>query len=95
MPDFESAEGRRIRQRFFCVFTNVTPKLALQDSVEERAHLVLFAGGLELDPAVGQVPDRPGNVEAFRYLPDGITEADALDVAFIKDLNGCRHAAKD
>ncbi len=73
----------------------MTAKLAFQDRVEERAHLVLFAGGLELDPAIAQVADGAGNVEPLRYLPDRITEADALDVAFIKDLNGCRHAPED
>ena len=95
MPNFETAEGRRIRQRFFCVFANVAAKLALQNSFEERSHFVLFARGLELDPAVGKVADPACDVVALCYVPDRVTEADALNITFVKDLNGCRHASED
>src|SRR5688572_12092195 len=91
MPDFEAAKRRRIGEGGFSMFSDVAAQFALQDRLQKSADFILFAGGEKLHPAVAQIPDGAGHVEAFGYLPDRITETDSLDVAFVKDLNGRSH----
>src|SRR5688572_14008019 len=92
MPDFEAAKRRRIAEGGFRVFPDVAAQFALQDRLQKSAEFSLFAGREKLHPAVAQIPDGTCHVEAFGYLPDRITETDSLDVALVKDLNGCSHA---
>ena len=76
----------------FGVFPDMATQFALQDGFEKSADFLLFAGGEKFDPAVAQIPDGAGHVETLGYVPDRVTETDSLDVAFVKDLNGCFHA---
>ena len=94
MPDFEPAESRRIGEGRFGLFSDVPAQFALHDRIEECAHFVLFASGENFHATVAQISDGAGNVEAFCYLPDGIAEANALDIPLIKDLNRCCHAVR-
>ena len=62
----------------------MSAQLALADGRQKGADFVFFARGQELDAAIGQVPHGAGDIEPLRYLPDGITKADALDVPFVE-----------
>lgn len=73
---------------------NMSAKLALPDGFQESADFVFFARGQELDPATAQIPHGTGDIESLRYLPDGITKTNALDVSFIKNLNRGDHATR-
>ena len=95
MPNFETAERRRIGERRFAVLLNMSAQLALQDPVKESADFRFVAGRLQFYPAVAQVPDKPGDVETFRDVTDRPAKADPLDVTLVKDLHGCVHASKD
>src|SRR5687767_1788986 len=92
MPDFEAAKSRRIGEGGFSMFSDVTAQFALQDRLQKSANFTLFTSREKLHPAVAQIPDGTGHVEAFGCLPDRITETNSLDVALVKDLNGCSHA---
>ena len=92
MPDFETVKSRRVGEGRFSVPSDVPAQFALQDRFEKCAHFLFFASREKFHPAVAQIPDRAGHVEAFGYVPDGIAEANSLDVALVKDLNGCAHA---
>jgi hypothetical protein len=65
MPDFEAAKYRRIGKGGFSVFSDMAAQFALQDSVEKGADFVFFAGREKFYPAIGQIPDGTGYVEAF------------------------------
>lgn len=95
MPNFEAAESGRIGQRRFAVLLNMSAQLAVEDRFEEGAHFLLLAGSLKFHAAVGEIADGTGNVEPLRDLPHRPAKAYALDIAFVKNLNGCRHASED
>jgi len=95
MPDFETVESRRVSQRGFRVLPDESAQFTLQNCFQKCSHFILFAGRQKFHSAIAEIAHRTGDVEAFRYLLDGITKANALDVAFIKDLNGCGHASED
>ena len=95
MPDFEAAESWRIGQGRFAVLLNMSAQLALEDGFEKGAHFFLVAGGQKFHAAVVEVADGTGHVEALRDVPHRPAKAYALDIAFVKDLNGCRHASED
>jgi hypothetical protein len=95
MPDFEAVKSRRVSQRRFRVLSDESAQFTLQNCLQKCSHLILFAGRQKFHPAIAQIAHRTGDVEAFRYLLDGITKAHALDVALVKDLNGCCHASED
>ena len=95
MPDFEAAKGGRIGQWRFVVLLNMSAQLALEDGLEKGSHFFLVAGGLKFHPAVVEVAHGTGHVETLRDVPYGPAKAYALDIAFVKDLNGCRHASED
>ena len=92
MPDFKAVESRRVWEGRFGVFPDMPAQFALQDRFEECAHFVFLPRREKLHPAVAQIPDRAGHVEALRYMPDRIAEANALDIPLVKDLNRCSHA---
>ena len=69
----------------------MSAQFALPDGFDEGTHLVCFAYSQKLDPAIAQIPHRPGDIEPFGYLPDGITKTNALDVAFVENLEGGNH----
>jgi hypothetical protein len=94
VPDFETTEGGGIGKGGFGVLLNMRAQFTLANGFEERAHFMLFAGRQELDPAVRQIAHRTSHVEALGNLPDRVTKTDALDVAFVKDLDGCSHAIR-
>jgi hypothetical protein len=95
MPDFEAAKGGSAGQWRLGVLLNMSAQLALQNGLEKGAHFVLVPGGLKFNPAVAEIAHRPGNIEPLRDLPHGPAEPNALDIAFVIDLNGCRHASED
>jgi hypothetical protein len=95
MPDFEAAKGGGIGQGHFVVLPDVGAELALENRVEKCAHFLFFTSGLEFDATVAEIAHRASDVEPFRDIPNRPAKADALDVAFVKDLNGCRHASED
>lgn len=74
------------------MFFDMGAQFALPNGSEEGSHFVLFARGQKLDPAIAQVPDGTCDIEPFRYVPHGIAEANTLDTAFVKNLNGSSHA---
>ena len=74
---------------------NMSAQLALEDCVEKRAHFGFFANRDQLDPAIAQVPNRTSYIKTFRNVPDRPAKAHALDIAFVKDLNGSAHASED
>jgi len=91
MPDLKAAEWGWICQRRFGLLFDMSAQFALPDGFNEGTHFVCFAYGQELDPAIAQIPHRPGDIEPFGYLPDGITKTNALDVAFVENLEGGNH----
>jgi hypothetical protein len=95
MPDFEAAEGGWIGERRFGLLLNMSPKFALANRFQEGTDFVILAGGQQLDAAVRQIAHRTGYVESLGDLPDRITKAHALDVAFVKNLDGFDHAIED
>src|SRR6266513_492988 len=95
MPDFEAAKGGRIRERRFAVLLNMSAQLALEDGLEKVADFILVAGGLEFHASVAEIAHGTGHIEPLCDLSYRPAEAHALDIAFIIDLNGCRHASKD
>lgn len=74
------------------MLSDMSAQFALPNGFEEGPHFLFFARGQKLDPAIAQVPHRTGDIEPFRYLPDGIAEANTLDITFVKNLNGGSHA---
>ena len=92
MPDFEAVESRGVGEWSFGVFPDMAAQFALQDRVQKCAHFLFFAGCQKFHPAIAQIPDGPGYVKAFGYVPDRIAKANSLDVALVKNLNGCAHA---
>jgi hypothetical protein len=95
MPDFEAAKGGWIGQGRFAVLLNMSAQLALENGFEKGAHFLNFAGRLQFHTAIAEIADRTGNVKTLSDLPHGPAEPYALDIAFVKDLNGCRHASED
>jgi hypothetical protein len=95
MPDLETAKGGGIGQGRFVVLPYMSAHLTLKNRVEKGAHFLFFAGGLEFYPAVGEVAHRTRNVKPLRDIPDRPAKAHALDITFVKDLNGCGHASED
>ena len=94
MPNFETAEGRRIWQRRFGLLPDVRAQLALHDRFEERAHFVLFAGREKFDAPVAQISHGASDVESLCDLPDGVAKTNALNVAFVENLDGSCHAIR-
>ncbi len=67
-------------------------ELALHDGVEESAHFIFFATDLKLNAAIGQVPHPAGEFETFGDVPHRPAKADALHIAFVKNLD--RHLGR-
>lgn len=74
------------------MFPDMTAQLALQDGLQKCAHFGFLARREKFHAAVAQISDGAGYIKAFCDLPDRIAEANSLDVALVKDLNGCSHA---
>ena len=74
---------------------DVSAQLALRDGLQEGLDFVLLARGQELDPAIGQVSHRAGDIESLGYLPDGVAKTNALDVAFVEHLNRGDHTIRN
>ena len=70
---------------------NMSAQLALPNGFHESADFVVFARGQELDAAIVQIPHGSGDIESLRKLPDGIAETNALDIAFVENLEGGDH----
>ena len=73
----------------------MSAQLALENSFEKRADFLLIAGGLEFHATVAEILHGTGNVKTLRDVSHRPAKAHALDIAFVKDLNGCRHASED
>ena len=95
MPNFEAAKGGRIGQGRFAMLPNMSAQLTLEDGVEKGVHFALVTGSQEFYATVWEITDRTGNVETLRDVPHGPAKAHALDIAFVKHLNGCRHPSED
>jgi hypothetical protein len=70
---------------------DMSAQLAFPNGFQESADFVVFARGQELDAAIAQIPHRPGDIEALRELPYGIAETNALNIAFVENLEGGDH----
>jgi hypothetical protein len=92
MPDFETGKSGRVGEGRFGMLPDMPAQFALQNRFEKRADFLFLARREKFHPAVAQIPDGAGHIKAFGDLPDRIAEADSLDVALVKDLNGCAHA---
>ncbi len=77
------------------VLLNMSAQLALQNRFQKRAHFFVVAGNLEFYAAVAEIADKAGHVETLRDVPNRPAKANALDVAFVKNLNGCAHPSED
>ena len=73
----------------------MSAELALKDRFEKSAHFFFVASGLQFHATVWKIADKPGYIETFRDIPDRPAKADALDIAFVKDLYRCAHASED
>ena len=69
----------------------MSAQLALPDGLYERTHFAFFARSQEFDAAIAQIPHGSDNIESLRELPDGVAETNALDVAFVENLEGGNH----
>ena len=88
MANLEAAEGRWICQGRFGMLPNMSAQFALPDGFHESADFFVFARSQHLDATVAQVPHGSDDIESLRELPDGVAEANALDVAFVENLEG-------
>ena len=69
----------------------MSAQLALPDGVQKRAHFLFVARGQKFDAAIAQIPHGTGDLKPFGYLPDRIAKTNALDVAFVENLEGGNH----
>jgi hypothetical protein len=92
MPNFKAAEWGWICNLLFGLLLNMSAQFALPDGFEERTYFVSLAESHELDAAIAQIAHKTGDIEAFGYLSDSITEPDALNVSFIENLSRSNHA---
>ena len=73
----------------------MSAQLALEDRFQKIAYFLFVAGRLQFHSSVAQVPDEAGYIKTFRNVPNGPAKANALDIAFVKDLHRCAHASED
>ena len=73
----------------------MSAELALKDRFEKGAHFFFVASRLQFHAAIRQIPDKPGHIETFRDIPHRPAKANALNIAFVKDLHRCAHASED
>jgi hypothetical protein len=73
----------------------MSAQLALENSLEKGLHFFVLASGQKFHAAIVEVADGTGHVETFRDVPHRPAKAYALDITFVKNLNGCRHASED
>ena len=66
-------------------------QFALPDGFKKGTHFICFTYSQEFDAAIPQIPHRAGDIKPFGYLPDGIAKTNALDVAFVENLEGGDH----
>jgi hypothetical protein len=95
MPDFEAAKGGGIGQRRFAMLFDMSAEFALENGLEKGADFLLVAGDLKFHAAVAEIAHGPGNVKTLCNVPHRPAKAHALDITFVKDLNGCSHASKE
>lgn len=69
----------------------MSAQLALPDGFYESTQFAFFARSQKFDAAIAQIPHGSGNIESLRELPDGVAETNALDVAFVENLEGGNH----
>ena len=86
MANFKTSRCHRFRERRFGLFLDETMQLALSDRVEKRAHFAFLAIDLKFHAAVRQVAHPTGNIEAFRGMSHRPAETDALNCAFVENL---------
>jgi hypothetical protein len=86
MADFETVCAHRLFQFCFSLFANMRAQLALHNGLEKSRYFALLAIDPEFDPAIREIADPPGNVEAFGNVPDGPSETDPLNAPFMKYL---------
>ena len=72
----------------------MSAQFALPDGFEKGTHFLCFAYSQEFDAAIAQISHRTGDIEPFSYLPDGIAKTNALDVAFVENLEGGDHVTE-
>ena len=91
MPNLKTAEWGWIYKRRFRLLLDMSTQFALPDGFKKGTHFVCFAYSQKLDAAIAQIAHRTGDIEPFGYLPDGIAKTNALDVAFVENLEGGDH----
>jgi len=73
----------------------MSAQLALEDRFQKIAHFLFVAGRLQFHASVAQIADEAGYIKAFRDVSDRPAKANALNIAFVKDLHRCAHASED
>jgi hypothetical protein len=91
MPNLKTADWGWIYQRRFGLLLDMSAQFALPDGFKKRTHFVCFTYNQEFDAAIAQIPHGTGDIKPFGYLPDRIAKTNALDVAFVENLEGGDH----
>ena len=86
MANFKTARGDGFLQAVFGLVANMRAKFTLRDGVEKGADFIVLSVNLKLDTAIGLVAYPASDIEAVRHVPNRPTEADTLNVAFVKYL---------
>lgn len=61
-------------------------QFAFHHRIQKGKDFAFDAANLKLNAAVVQISDPSDDIESFRDLPDHPAKADALDLAFVKNL---------
>jgi hypothetical protein len=70
------------------VVADEAAEVAVADGLEEGGYFLRVSSGKELDAAIREVTHPAGDVEPGGNLADAVSEAHALDAAFVKYLAG-------
>ena len=86
MANLKAARCDWFVQLVLDLFANERVKFALSDLFQKRAYLLLITCNLKFYATVRKVAHPTRHVETFGDVPHSETEADALDVTFVKQL---------
>src|SRR5262245_724229 len=91
MANLKAARRDLSVQLVLGLLANQRVKFALSDLVKKRAYLAFITCNLKFYATIRQVAHPTGHVEAFGDVAHSETEANALDVTFIKHLKRDHH----
>lgn len=78
MRDFKATELISCLRPLRLLLPDESSNLRLTDGLQECLQLLPGSFGHQLDPAIFEVADRPGDLKAMREGSDRITEPDTL-----------------